>query len=127
MRECPFCPKAHRNEASNLWTFGLFGNIGSFHCFRCGQTGDWQALRRLFNLYGVEVGAATEADWPQFDGVDAIESDLESMTDGVGGSEIVSVRRNEEISESEVNAMSDRLLAEKPLLNRLRRERKVTT
>jgi len=116
LRECPLCPKPHRNDITNLWTFGLFANDGGFNCFRCEHHGDYDALRRLFNLHGVEQGAASDPEWP-------IHLDPDDGTE----SEIVSVRRNDEIAEHEVDRLNQRLLAEKPLLHRLRRERMVST
>lgn len=119
LRECPLCPKPHRNEPTNLWVFGLFANDGGFNCFRCEHHGDWHALRRLFNLHGFEQGAAAETEWP-FDG-DHCDGDED------GGSEIVRIERSGEIADSEVDLLNERLLAEKPLLHRLCRERRVST
>lgn len=47
IRECPFCPKPHKNVMSNLWTLNLKENSGAFLCFRCGNHGSWYDFVRF--------------------------------------------------------------------------------
>jgi hypothetical protein len=41
LKYCPFCPKAHNNERTNLHTLHIQKDYGYFHCFRCSSKGSW--------------------------------------------------------------------------------------
>ena len=56
LRECPFCPKPTRNEASNLYKLHIQIGGGAYFCHRCGTGGSWYDLKAKFGGFNVERG-----------------------------------------------------------------------
>jgi hypothetical protein len=56
LRECPFCTKPTRNEASNLYKLNIQIGGGAFFCHRCGTGGSWYDLKAQFGGFNVERG-----------------------------------------------------------------------
>jgi hypothetical protein len=56
LRECPFCTKPTRNEASNLYKLHIQIGGGAYFCHRCGTGGSWYDLKAKFGGFNVERG-----------------------------------------------------------------------
>ena len=56
LRECPFCSKPTRNEASNLYKIYIQIVDGAYFCHRCGKGGSWYDLKSAFGGFHVERG-----------------------------------------------------------------------
>eukprot|EP01084_Bolivina_argentea_P253637 426154_1 len=121
LKECPLCPP-HKNDITNLWTLGIFINNGSWNCFRCQNSGNWSSLIKIFNIYGQQCGNNIDNynDIICFENNDLIENESEE-------NEIESIIRNDYISETEINAQNNALFNEQPLLNRLIKERNISS
>lgn len=104
---------------------------GAWNCFRCGNHGNWSTLIRIFNIYGGQ-----QNDYFAFndnyndlynhynatkniDGFECVSENEES--------EIEEISRNDWISEKEIKYQNDLLFQEKPLLNRLIKERNLSS
>ena len=69
VRECPFCPRPHRNQADNLWKLYVKQVDGAFFCHRCGAKGSW------------------------FDFKKKLDPNLAKMVDSVGGAGVATHQR----------------------------------
>ena len=129
MKECPLCPP-HKNDITNLWTLGIFADKGSWNCFRCGNHGNWSSLIKIFNLYGNQQSNALDENY--YDLYNLFNNGRDNNYDGFDvsneneESEIEEICRNDWISENEVNHQNELLLREKPLLNRLIKQRNLS-
>jgi hypothetical protein len=45
VKVCPYCPKPHHNDPTNLFTLNIHKDNGYFHCFRCTSGGSWLQFR----------------------------------------------------------------------------------
>jgi len=120
MRECPLCTP-HKNRADNLWTLGIWMNCGTWNCFRCGNSGNWTALHRMFNV-GVGHGDALEYAYHDF----YTNHDHDERSGEDCGSYITQISRTDVIPEQSIAALQNKLLNEKPLLHRLCMERNLS-
>jgi hypothetical protein len=58
LRECPFCPKPHNNQPTNLNSLVIAPSYASYHCHRCAASGNWGQLERAMQALGYAAEAA---------------------------------------------------------------------
>lgn len=45
IKYCPFCPKPHNEEKTNLYVLNVHKEFGYYKCFRCSASGNWLQFR----------------------------------------------------------------------------------
>jgi hypothetical protein len=45
IKYCPFCPKPHNEEKTNLYVLNVHKEYGYYKCFRCSASGSWLQFR----------------------------------------------------------------------------------